>query len=111
MSTNSGRNSVSKIEKSTWAERLQSGFSLLIVLASVLYLSSPSEPLRPFWVSIVEARDIQETLEKNWSQLISVAASLTDSDAEMQVIEFSDYQCPFCRQTHEELTTYFGEQS
>lgn len=42
-------------------------------------------------------RDMESAVQHNWNQIISLAAPLYSGAHEPEVVEFSDYECPFCR--------------
>jgi protein-disulfide isomerase len=46
------------------------------------------------------APDLKPRAVDNWAQLVSAGQWLGRSDAPVRIVEFSDFQCPFCARTH-----------
>jgi protein-disulfide isomerase len=44
--------------------------------------------------------DMQPRTVDNWAQLVSAGQWLGRRDAPVRIVEFSDFQCPFCARTH-----------
>lgn len=53
---------------------------------------------------------MREDLVDNWEQLISDGIRLGSPDAPLQIVEFVDFQCPFCRRYHEVLDSLMSIQ-
>ncbi len=49
------------------------------------------------------SRDFGQTYEKNWMDLLASGNPQGDTAAPVKIIEFSDLECPFCRELHKSL--------
>lgn len=54
------------------------------------------------WVEHQEARAVSRALDAAWPALVEISSPL-DTAATPELIVFSDYQCPFCRQSTSEV--------
>ncbi len=53
------------------------------------------------------------TMTENWQSLLSSGERIGEPNAGVQIVEFTDLECPYCRRFHEELATArksFGRQ-
>ncbi|HEX7120734.1 MAG TPA: thioredoxin domain-containing protein [Gemmatimonadaceae bacterium] len=76
---------------------LLDALTVLVFGAAIVLFVRPGSELHArakYWLAI---RAVEREIEKNWSTLVSGAMPLYEGSAEPQIIEFSDYECPFCR--------------
>lgn len=75
---------------------------LVLILVAVLATS-----YTPVDLAISRWRDDNATkrnIRQQWTQLIADGASLGNKASDITIIEFADYECPFCEQAHTALT-------
>jgi protein-disulfide isomerase len=77
----------------------------MLVMAALMLIESrgPREPREP--VAVSSGRDVPD-----WKRFVSPADVYLESDtALVEVVVFSDYQCPACRSFHIDLTALLNE--
>lgn len=84
---------------SAWGRRVNLLANIVIVLGGGFLVFGPDGPVGKWVSSLLEGRRLKSVLEAAWPQL-SAGPVLGYPDAEVAIIEFSDYQCPFCRQEY-----------
>jgi protein-disulfide isomerase len=95
--------------RADWTERLNTVVNVT-VLAFILFVL-----LRPGGIVAAEigkwrkGSAEKKTVAAVWPQLTAAGARLGGSSSRRVVVEFSDYQCPFCRQAHGKLPELLRE--
>lgn len=88
---------------STRARRLLARVSILdlltvvVLMVAVFLFIRPGSALHASATGWLALRSMEGAAERNWDELAAVATPLYAGDGEPEVIEFSDYECPFCR--------------
>ena len=82
-------------------QKLIDGLLVVVLLATLsltLYiLGQPGSPARQRYDAFVVARARRATLRAGWDSILATGGALGKGGP--IVVEFSDYQCPFCRAT------------
>jgi protein-disulfide isomerase len=55
---------------------------------------------REIFPAAAQGPDMKPRAVDNWAELVSAGQWLGRSDAPVRIVEFSDFQCPFCARTH-----------
>ena len=89
-------------------ERLEDVVTLLLVLAAAYAFTRPGAPVRSavagWWRAFTEPRRIAAL----WPRLVQGASRLDTTSAPIRLIEFADFQCPFCRADHAEVVRFIA---
>jgi len=67
-------------------------------MAAVL-LAQPGSAVRTMWNAWRADAAAKQAVRRHWDDLVTVSSPLYPGVAMPQVIEFSDYECPYCRQS------------
>lgn len=73
--------------------------NMTIVVAGGFLLLGPQGPVGSRVASVMEGRRLRSELKSRWTELTGRIGENERSENPV-LIEFSDYQCPFCRQEH-----------
>lgn len=88
---------MSRISVFRWLDRSLTAASLL-ALGFLAYLGMRPGGLVRDWVQGLQSRHRREVARRTlWPELISGNAVLGSKQPTLVLVEFSDYQCPFCR--------------
>lgn len=80
-----------------WTQRALDLLTLLILASAMALAWQPGSAIRRRADAWVTLRRIDGALASAWTELTSVATPLGPAAAAPAVIEFSDYECTFCR--------------
>jgi len=85
----------------SWSGHLLN-LGLLAVLLSVVFL--PESPIRTRLAAWRAQARLSVLVEEHWQALAATSARMDSVDASTAlIIEFGDYECPFCRDSHARL--------
>ncbi|MBK8246635.1 MAG: thioredoxin domain-containing protein [Gemmatimonadetes bacterium] len=76
---------------------LLDGTTMAVLALALFLLTRPSSAVRTEWSSYSARRATIRATEKHWITLVAASAPLSDGARSYDVIEVSDYDCPFCR--------------
>jgi protein-disulfide isomerase len=89
-------------------------YAVVVVLAgSLVYLQArPNSQVRRRWAAYDRQRVAERTLVQEWGYLADSGSRIDTSrqGAAVQVVEFSDYQCGFCRTTATAIDSVLARQ-
>jgi protein-disulfide isomerase len=57
----------------------------------------------------VEAQPRTPTYVENWAELVRTGSRIGPEAAAVQIVEFGDFQCPFCKRFHESMLAVMSE--
>ena len=84
----------------------------LVILALVLFVFlRPGGALRNSIDKWRQERALKKTLAAEWQTMVSTGGRLDTGAGEALLVEFSDYQCPFCQQAHAMLDSMVAADS
>ena len=88
-------------KETRWSGHLLN-LGLLAVLLFVVFL--PESPIRTRFAAWRAQVRLSALVEEHWQALASTSARMDTVDASTaMIIEFGDYECPFCRDSHAHL--------
>ena len=83
--------------------RVERGLAVAVNVAVLAFLAmaafAPAGPVRSFWNDVRERRHLQREIEELWPRMAG-----EDMSGPPILVEFTDYQCPFCRRAHDTVS-------
>ena len=95
------------------ADRMERILSLTLTVAAVLMAGTLIH--REYATAKTQYADRipqEPTYERNWQSMVSAGVTVGASNAPVRVLEFADFECPFCRRfeaTWERLREHYGD--
>ena len=80
--------------------RLNATLNGIVILAALFFLLSERGPVRSAVAEWQTSRRTSLAATENWDDLTATAARIGSDRAAVRVVEFIDYQCAFCRESH-----------
>ena len=85
------------------SERLGALTNVIVIVAFAVFLLGPHGVLYTRWKDWRKAVRTRETIAQQWPALVKAGERVDAGRAKPILIEFADYQCPFCRRSDEVL--------
>jgi protein-disulfide isomerase len=101
---------VSGNDPKSMSDRLGTVTNVLVILVAIGFLMSPGGPVLRKIAEWRDAAERERLAETHWLKLVEDAPVLGPSGSDVQVVEFIDYQCPFCQRMHNDLQRSSSEQ-
>ena len=96
------------MKHATWTERLNVLVNVVILAFVLFLLFRPGGVVREEWRRWRDGVSSREAIAAAWQELSTVGAVAPGAAADRVVVEFSDYQCPACKQAHRKLPELTG---
>lgn len=87
-------------------DRLNTILNWVIIVGALIFLFRPEGPVVTAVQNYWAQRELEQTIDERWEELASVDRRIDDGEGEIRLVEFADYQCPFCRKTHDVLSRF-----
>jgi len=81
-------------------KRIGAVVDVVVIGAVAFFLLSPNGPIGSWFTQWRTERLRTRAIEENWKDIISEGGRMGSAEANRVLVEFVDYQCPFCRQMH-----------
>jgi protein-disulfide isomerase len=88
---------------STTVDRFLVVLNLALLAAVVVFLVKPGGMVRDAVDKMRVGRRAERLLSEGWNRITSGATTLAGDSTNIEVVLFSDYECPFCRATYPSL--------
>jgi protein-disulfide isomerase len=95
--------------RANWTERLNTVVNVTVLAFVLFVLFRPGGVVGAEVGKWRKSSAEKKSLAAVWPQLTSTGARLGDAGSGRVVVEFSDYQCPFCRKAHGKLPEMLRE--
>jgi len=83
--------------------RFDTVINVLVIVVAFGFVVRPDGPVSN-WIQIRQAAEAdREWSGASWSQLSAGIQSFGEQSTDIELVEFTDYQCPFCRSSHSSL--------
>lgn len=82
--------------------------TVLVLSLTVYLLARPGSALHASTSEWLSQRRTRQAIERNWRAMAATAEPLFDGPGDPDIIEFSDYECPFCRSVSASVDSAVG---
>lgn len=81
-------------------------FNVVLIMVLIYLVLLPGSPLRTRITSWRAQSRLADLAEENWQDLAATTARMdTSLSRQPVIIEFGNYECPFCQRSHQQLET------
>jgi len=94
---------------SSWGEALEVITYLFAIGVTAFVLTRPDSSLGSWWSERRARIEAADAITHAWPELVAEGARLGVVDAERVLVEFADYECPYCRAGHLWMKRFLSE--
>lgn len=94
---------------SKFIERVLVAANVLTLLALIFFLARPGGYANALIVKWRAQDDRRDILQRDWQRVSQPAHRLGASTQPIALVEFADYQCPFCKESHQVVQEYLAK--
>lgn len=84
--------------------------NVVVVVAALIVVARPSGGFRAAYEARRDRAALLEAAGDHWESLVSEGGRLGSRNSSRIIVEYSDYQCPYCRRAHLTLDSILADQ-
>lgn len=77
--------------------------AVLIVGIVIVAVTGEYGSLREWWTNRQEEQELRDSIRRYWTNLVASPLRLGAPHGRRVIVQFGDYQCPYCRAGHERM--------
>lgn len=93
---------------SKWVERVVNALCIAVIALSCAAFVRPGGPGATLWTRMKLERAQRAKIRAGWPRVSANTGRLDVGAEAVQLVEYSDYECPFCRKQHAEILRYLA---